>query len=217
MTTTNAALRDWVAEAARLTKPDRIVWCDGSDAERDQLIANMLEDGDLLRLNPETHPDCYLHRSHPSDVARVEHLTFVCTAREDDAGPNNHWMAPDEAHRRIDALFDGAMRGRTLYVVPYCMGPVASRFSRCGVETTDSPCVVLHIGVRTRLGTAALRRSGREDSFVKGLHSTGDLDPGRRFIMHFPEELSIKSIGSGYGGNALLGKKCHALRIASWQ
>jgi phosphoenolpyruvate carboxykinase (GTP) len=217
MTTTNAALRDWVAEAARLTKPDRIHWCDGSDAERAELIASMLEDGDLLRLNPETHPDCYLHRSHPSDVARVEHLTFVCTTRADDAGPNNHWMAPDEAHRRIDALFDGAMRGRTLYVVPYCMGPVASRFSRCGVEITDSPYVVLNMGVMTRMGADALRRIEREDSFVKGLHSTGDLDPERRFIMHFPEELSIKSIGSGYGGNALLGKKCHALRIASWQ
>ncbi len=217
MTTTNAALRDWVAEVARLTKPDHIHWCDGSDRERDQLIDGMLADGSLLRLNPATHPNCYLHRSHPSDVARVEHLTYVCTTREDDAGPNNHWMAPGEAHRRIDALFDGSMRGRTLYVVPYCMGPVASPFSRCGVEITDSPYVVLNMGVMTRMGTAALERIERDGTFVKGLHSTGDLDPERRFILHFPEELSIKSIGSGYGGNALLGKKCHALRIASWQ
>jgi phosphoenolpyruvate carboxykinase (GTP) len=217
MTTTNAALRDWVGEVARLTTPDRIHWCDGSEAERDRLIEQMLADGSLIRLNERTHPNCYLHRSHPSDVARVEHLTFVCTVKQEDAGPNNLWMAPGEAHRRIDALFAGAMRGRTLYVVPYCMGPVDSPFSRCGVEITDSPYVVLNMGVMTRMGAAALARIERENSFVKGLHSTGDLDPDRRFIMHFPEELSIKSIGSGYGGNALLGKKCHALRIASWQ
>jgi phosphoenolpyruvate carboxykinase (GTP) len=217
MTTTNAALRDWVAEVASLTTPDRVHWCDGSDQERDRLIAQMLADGSLLRLNERTHPNCYLHRSHPSDVARVEHLTFVCTKQQDDAGPNNHWMAPAEAHRKIDALFAGSMKGRTLYVVPYCMGPVSSPFSRCGVEITDSPYVVLNMGVMTRMGAAALARIERDGGFVKGLHSVGDLDPNRRFIMHFPEELSIKSIGSGYGGNALLGKKCHALRIASWQ
>jgi phosphoenolpyruvate carboxykinase (GTP) len=217
MTTTNAALRDWVAEVASLTTPDRVHWCDGSDQERDLLIAQMLADGSLLRLNERTHPNCYLHRSHPSDVARVEHLTFVCTKQLDDAGPNNHWMAPAEAHRKIDALFAGSMKGRTLYVVPYCMGPVSSPFSRCGVEITDSPYVVLNMGVMTRMGAAALARIERDGGFVKGLHSVGDLDPNRRFIMHFPEELSIKSIGSGYGGNALLGKKCHALRIASWQ
>jgi phosphoenolpyruvate carboxykinase (GTP) len=217
MTTTNAALRDWVAEAARLTKPDRIVWCDGSDAERDQLIANMLEDGDLLRLNPKTHPNCYLHRSHPSDVARVEHLTFVCTERQEDAGPNNHWMAPAEARRKLDALFEGCMRGRTMYVIPYCMGPIDSPYSRCGVEITDSAYVAANMKLMTRMGEAALRRIAREGHFVKGLHSIGQLDPDRRFIMHFPESLEIQSFGSGYGGNALLGKKCHALRIASWQ
>src|SRR6187455_3274671 len=165
MTTTNAALRDWVAEVARLTQPDRIQWCDGSDAERDRLIAGMLENGDLLRLNAETHPNCYLHRSHPSDVARVEHLTFVCTTREDDAGPNNHWMDPSEAHRRIDALFEGSMRGRTMYVVPYCMGPIDSPYARCGVEITDSPYVVVNMRVMTRMGTEALRRIEREGSF----------------------------------------------------
>ena len=128
MTTTNAALRDWVAEVARLTKPDRIQWCNGGDAERDELIEFMLARGDLLTLNEKTHPNCYLHRSHPSDVARVEHLTFVCTREREDAGPNNHWMEPVEAHRRIDALFEGSMRGRTLYIIPYCMGPVGSPF-----------------------------------------------------------------------------------------
>ncbi|HEX9772636.1 MAG TPA: phosphoenolpyruvate carboxykinase (GTP) [Steroidobacteraceae bacterium] len=217
MTTTNAALRDWVARAATLTRPDQIHWCDGSQAEHDRLLELMLERGEFIALNQATHPGCYLHRSHPSDVARVEHLTFVCTRSRDEAGPNNNWMDPLEANRRIDALFDGCMRGRTMYVVPYCMGPLASPFSRCGVEITDSPYVVLNMRIMTRMGEAALRRIERDGSFVRGLHSIGDLDPERRLIMHFPEELSIKSIGSGYGGNALLGKKCHALRIASWQ
>ncbi|MCX7557580.1 phosphoenolpyruvate carboxykinase (GTP) [Xanthomonadaceae bacterium JHOS43] len=222
------ALNRWVEEIARLTRPDRIHWCDGSDAENDALIAQMEGDGTLIRLNTETHPNCWLHRSHPGDVARVEHLTLVCTKDQEDAGPNNHWMVPAEAHAKIDALFDGCMQGRTLYVVPYCMGPIDSPISRCGVEITDSPYVVANMRLMTRMGAAALARieregadaaarGERESSFVKGLHSTGDLDPDKRWIMHFPEELTIKSIGSGYGGNALLGKKCHALRIGSWQ
>ncbi len=211
------ALNDWVAEVARLTRPDAIHWCDGSDAENAALIRAMQDAGTLLPLNPETNPGSWLHRSDPDDVARVEHLTFVCTTHVDDAGPNNHWMAPDEAHAQMDALFEGCMRGRTLYVVPYCMGPIDSPLSRCGVEITDSPYVVANMRIMTRMGAAALARIERGDSFVKGLHSIGELDPNRRFIMHFPEELTIKSYGSGYGGNALLGKKCHALRIASHQ
>ena len=217
MSTSNASLKNWVEEVARLTKPNAIHWCDGSDAENRGLVEAMVASGDLIKLNPTTHPNCYLHRSSPSDVARVEHLTFVCTRAEADAGPNNIWMDPTDAHRKIDALFDGAMRGRTLYVVPYCMGPIDSPFSRCGVEITDSPYVVVNMRIMTRMGSAALARIEREGSFVKGLHSIGDLNPDRRFIMHFPEDLMIKSVGSGYGGNALLGKKCHALRIASWQ
>ncbi len=217
MSSTLEELNRWVADVARLTRPDAIHWCDGSDAESRMLTERMLERGDLLPLNEQTHPGCHLHRSHPSDVARVEHLTLVCTREREDAGPNNHWMAPAEAHAKIDALFDGCMQGRTLYVVPYCMGPIDSPLSRCGVEITDSPYVVANMRLMTRMGAAALARIEREGRFVKGLHSTGDLDPERRFIMHFPEELTIKSIGSGYGGNALLGKKCHALRIASWQ
>ncbi|MBN8481175.1 MAG: phosphoenolpyruvate carboxykinase (GTP), partial [Xanthomonadales bacterium] len=211
------ALNRWVEDVARLTQPSAIHWCDGSDAESALLTARMQESGDLIALNPETHPGCHLHRSHPSDVARVEHLTFICTKDRDDAGPNNHWMDPAEAHAKIDALFAGCMRGRTLYVVPYCMGPIDSPISRCGVEITDSPYVVANMRIMTRMGAAALARIEREGTFVRGLHSTGELDPDRRFIMHFPEELAIKSIGSGYGGNALLGKKCHALRIGSWQ
>ena len=212
-----AALNQWVAEVATLTQPDAIVWCDGSEAENEALIERMLQTGDLIELNPKTHPNCYLHRSHPSDVARVEHLTFVCTRNKDDAGPNNNWMDPAQAHAKVDALFSSCMRGRTMYVVPYCMGPIDSPLARCGVEITDSPYVVANMRLMTRMGSAALARIEREASFVKGLHSIGELDPQKRFIMHFPEELSIKSIGSGYGGNALLGKKCHALRIASWQ
>ena len=211
------ALNRWVEQVARHTGADAIHWCDGSEAERERLTSLMLESGDLLGLNPETHPDCYLHRSHPADVARVEHLTFVCTTDREDAGPNNHWMAPAEARAKMDALFAGCMRGRVLYVVPYCMGPIDSPLSRCGVEITDSPYVVVNMGLMTRMGAAALARIEREGRFVKGLHSTGELDPERRFIMHFPEELEIQSYGSGYGGNALLGKKCHALRIASHQ
>ena len=215
--TSLAALEAWVAEVAALTRPDRIHWCDGSDAENAALVAQMEADGTLVRLNPETHPNSFLHRSDPDDVARVEHLTFVCTNDRDDAGPNNHWMAPADAHAKIDALFDGCMQGRTMYVVPYCMGPIDSPLSRCGVEITDSPYVVANMRIMTRMGAAALARIEREGTFVKGLHSIGELDPERRFIMHFPEELTIKSFGSGYGGNALLGKKCHALRIASHQ
>ena len=215
--TSLAALEAWVAEVAALTRPDRIHWCDGSDAENAALVAQMEADGTLVRLNPGTHPNSFLHRSDPDDVARVEHLTFVCTSDRDDAGPNNHWMAPADAHAKIDALFDGCMQGRTMYVVPYCMGPIDSPLSRCGVEITDSPYVVANMRIMTRMGAAALARIEREGTFVKGLHSIGELDPERRFIMHFPEELTIKSFGSGYGGNALLGKKCHALRIASHQ
>ncbi|HSD15932.1 MAG TPA: phosphoenolpyruvate carboxykinase (GTP) [Thermomonas sp.] len=211
------ALNQWVLDVARLTRPEAIHWCDGSDTEYDALVARMQADGTLVKLNQRTHPDSWLHRSHPDDVARVEHLTFVCTPEQDDAGPNNHWMSPADGHAQMDALFDGCMAGRTLYVIPYCMGPIDSPLSRCGVEITDSPYVVANMRIMTRMGAAALARIEREGAFVKGLHSTGELDPERRFIMHFPEELTIKSYGSGYGGNALLGKKCHALRIASHQ
>ncbi len=207
----------WVNSVRELTQADRVQWCDGSREEFLALQGELERSGELLELNPEHYPNCHLARSNPSDVARVEHLTFVCTSRPEDAGPNNHWMDPGEAHRKMQNLFRGCMRGRTLYVVPYCMGPIDSPLGRCGVEITDSAYVVLNMAIMTRMGRPALERIAREGGFVKGLHSTGELDPERRFIMHFPEELSIESFGSGYGGNALLGKKCHALRIASWQ
>jgi phosphoenolpyruvate carboxykinase (GTP) len=177
MTTTLSALQEWVDSVAALTKPDNIYWCDGSEAENARLTAEMVETGVLSPLNPETYPDCYLHLSDPSDVARVEHLTFVCTQEEVDAGPNNNWMAPADAHEKIDALFDGAMKGRTLYVIPYCMGPLKSPYARLGVEITDSPYVVVNMRMMTRMGTPALQRIEKEGTFVKGLHSTGDLDP----------------------------------------
>ena len=217
MTTTLSALQEWVDQVAKLTQPENIHWCNGSDAEHKRLINEMCRSGDLIPLNEDDYPNCYLHRSDPSDVARVEHLTFVCTESEQDAGPNNHWMSPQDAHKKIDALFEGAMQGRTMYVIPYCMGPIESPYARLGVEISDSRYVVVNMRIMTRMGKSALARIEREESFVKGMHSIGDLNPDRRFIMHFPEELSIKSFGSGYGGNALLGKKCHALRIASWQ
>ncbi len=217
MTTRLAALQQWVDDVASHTRPEEIRWCNGSDREFAELIESMTANGILIPLNQNTHPRCHLHLSDPSDVARVEHLTYVCTELEQDAGPNNHWRSPAEAHAKVDALFAGAMRGRTMFVIPYCMGPIESPYSRCGVEITDSPYVVANMKLMTRMGTAALQRIERDGTFVKGLHSTGDLNPERRFIMHFPEELTIKSIGSGYGGNALLGKKCHALRIASYQ
>ncbi len=215
--TSNLELAAWVNEAASLMQPNAVHWCDGSDTENAQLIETMLADGSLLALNPKTHPDCYLHRSNPSDVARVEHLTFVCTSDKDDAGPNNNWMSPADGHQLVNSLYAGCMRGRTMYVIPYLMGPYGSPYSRAGVEITDSPYVVANMRIMARIGTRALAHIEAGNSFVRGLHSIGELDPERRYIMHFPEELLIKSFGSGYGGNALLGKKCHALRIASWQ
>ena len=207
----------WVQDTADMTRPARTVWCDGSKAEYDGLIEQMLADGTLIPLNARTYPNCYLHRSHPSDVARTEQLTFISTRQEADAGPTNNWMAPAEAKSKAGAWFKGAMRDRTMYVIPYLMGPVGSSMSRVGVMVTDSAYVVASMHLMTRVGSVATQHMRRDDDFVAGLHSLGDLSPDRRLILHFPEEKLIWSVGSGYGGNALLGKKCHALRIASWQ
>jgi phosphoenolpyruvate carboxykinase (GTP) len=211
------AVADWVSSVCELTQPRAVHWCEGSEAEARALTAELLQRGELRTLNPEHFPGCHLYRSDPGDVARVEHVTYICTRSQQDAGPNNHWMDPQQAHERMRELFRGCMRERTLYVIPYCMGPLDSPLARCGVEITDSAYVVLNMMIMTRAGRPALERIAREGRFVRGLHSIGELDPARRFIMHFPEELAIESFGSGYGGNALLGKKCHALRIASWQ
>ncbi len=214
--TTNAHLLSWVESMAKLTKPDALVWCDGSAEEKERLTKQAVEMGVLIPLNQQKLPGCYLHRSNPNDVARTEHLTFVCTRTKEMAGPNNNWMAPKEAYQKLGALFDGAMRGRTMYVVPYVMGTLGSPFAKVGIELTDSIYVALNMGIMTRMGTVALDTLGDSDAFNRGLHSVLDCNPDRRYVCHFPEDNTIWSIGSGYGGNALLGKKCLALRIASF-
>jgi phosphoenolpyruvate carboxykinase (GTP) len=215
-TLSHAGIRKWVDEVAALTRPDRVLVCDGSEAERAQIVDECLATGELVELNQTRMPRCYLHRSAPHDVARTEHLTYVCTRIKDDSGPNNNWMEPAAAKAKLTPLFDGCMKGRTMFVVPFLMGPAGSEFSKVGVEITDSRYVVLSMRIMKRVGKVALDHLGSSDDFTRCLHSLGDLSPDRRFIMHFPEENTVWSIGSGYGGNALLGKKCMALRLASW-
>ena len=214
--TRNAHVESWVDKVAQMTQPDEIVWCDGSEAERERLTQLAVDEGILIPLNQEKRPGCYLHRSDPRDVARVEHLTFICTREERDAGPTNNWMAPGDAYDKLGKLFNGCMKGRTMYVIPYAMGPIGSPMTKIGVEITDSVYVVLNMRIMARMGQQALDVLGDSDDFNRGLHSTLDLDPEKRFICHFPEDNTIWSCGSGYGGNVLLGKKCLALRIGSY-
>jgi phosphoenolpyruvate carboxykinase (GTP) len=214
--TQNTTLKNWVAEMAALTLPDNVIWCDGSEEERKRFIEYSVSKGILEPLNQEKHPGSYLHRSNTNDVARVEHLTFICTPTKEEAGPTNNWMAPDEAYAKLRGLFEGSMKGRTMYVVPYVMGPLGSEHSKIGIEVTDSVYVALNMQIMTRMGKAALDMLGDSKNFNRGLHCTGDLNPERRFICHFPQDNAIWSFGSGYGGNALLGKKCLALRIGSY-
>jgi phosphoenolpyruvate carboxykinase (GTP) len=210
------SVEQWVEEVESTTRPKRVEWCDGSEAENDRLIQLMLADRELVKLNQEALPGCYLYRSDPQDVARTEHLTFICSERPEDAGPTNNWMSRDDVNERVAPLFEGCMTDRTMYVVPYIMGPVDSPYSKVGVEITDSPYVVANMRIMTRMGQAAIDRLKIDSAdWVPGLHSIGDLSPERRFILHFPDTRTIWSIGSGYGGNALLGKKCFSLRIAS--
>ena len=191
MTTRLQALSEWVAEVSKLTQPDQIHWCTGTREEYDTFVNEMLLSGDLLELNQENYPNCYLHRSDPKDVARVEHLTYVCSKSEIEAGPNNNWMAPVEAKDMMHGFFSGCMKGRTMYVIPYCMGPLGSPYSRYGVELTDSAYVAANMFLMTRMGNEALEHIEQTGGFIKGLHSIGELDPERRYIMHFPEELTI--------------------------
>ncbi len=211
----NVGLQQWVERVAAQTTPDEIHWCDGTDEEISRLNEMMVEAGTLVALDEEKHPGSFYARSDVNDVARVEDRTFICAETEDEAGPTNNWMAPSEMHALVDPLFDGCMAGRTMYVIPYLMGPPGSPMSKVGVEITDSPYVVANMRIMTRMGQVAIDELGEDGTFVKGLHSTGNLDPEKRYICHFPEENLIMSFSSNYGGNALLGKKCFALRLAS--
>jgi phosphoenolpyruvate carboxykinase (GTP) len=212
--------RAWVQQCADLCQPDQIIWCDGSATERRALLDRGVSEGILIPLNPQKRPGCYLHRSNPNDVARSEHLTFICTPSEDMVGPTNNWIETKAAYARMRALFAGCMRGRTMYVVPFVMGPIGSKLAKVGIQLTDSLYVAVSMGLMTRMGDIAWKQmnaqSGSEEEFTRCLHSLGDVNPDRRLVCHFPIDNTIWSFGSGYGGNALLGKKCLALRLASY-
>jgi phosphoenolpyruvate carboxykinase (GTP) len=214
--TSNATVQNWAREVAELCKPDRIFWCDGSEAEKTALTAEAISERVLIALHQEKLPGCYLHRSNPNDVARSEQATYICMKRREDAGATNNWAPPDEMRKRLRGMCEGAMRGRTMYVVPYLMGPPGSPLTKVGVEITDSIYVALSMRIMTRMGTLAYEELGDDVAFNRGLHCMLDVHPDRRFICHFPEENEVISVGSNYGGNVLLGKKCLALRIGSY-
>jgi phosphoenolpyruvate carboxykinase (GTP) len=214
--TNNIALRNWVKECAALTQPDDIVWCDGSNEERERLESQAIASGEIIHLNQEKLPGCIYHRSAVNDVARTENLTYICTRNKEDAGPTNNWMSPEEGYEKAGSIFKGSMKGRTMYVIPFSMGPVGSPFSKIGVELTDSIYVVLNMRIMTRMGKAVLDALGDHGEFTRALHGKADLDINKRYILQFPEDNTIWSVGSGYGGNALLGKKCLSLRIAGY-
>ena len=216
----NGHVRQWVQECAQLCQPDQIVWCDGSLEERQALCRRGVREGVLIELNQQKLPGCYLHRSNPNDVARTEQLTFICTPSQDMVGPTNNWMEVKGAYAKLRDLFRGCMKGRTMYVVPFVMGPIGSPLAKVGVQLTDSLYVAVSMGIMTRMGEIAWQQLGESDEFTRCLHSLGDVNPERRYICHFPLDNTVWSFGSGYGGNALLGKKSLALRIASflgWQ
>ncbi len=215
-TVKHVVLERWVKEMALMCKPDNIVWIDGSDAEKKRLEDEAVATGEIIRLNQDKLPGCFYHRTAVNDVARTEHLTFICTKKKEDAGPTNNWMSPKEGYKKASIYFRGAMKGRTMYVVPFSMGPVGSPFSKIGIELTDSIYVVLNMRIMTRIGQKVLEQLGSDGEFTKCLHSKADLDINKRLILHFPEDNAIWSVGSGYGGNVLLGKKCLSLRIASY-
>jgi phosphoenolpyruvate carboxykinase (GTP) len=214
--TENQKLNQWVRQMAKLCRPERIVLIDGQEAQQKALEKEAISRGEITQLNPKKLPGCFLHRSAKDDVARTEHLTFICTKKKHDAGPTNNWMPPKTAYAKARKFLKGAMKGRAMYVIPFSMGPVGSPFSKIGVELTDSIYVVLNMQMMTRAGDAVLKQLGKDAEFTKCLHSKSQLDINKRLILHFPEDNAIWSVGSGYGGNVLLGKKCLSLRIASY-
>ena len=214
--TNNKFVLDWIKEMADMTQPDNIVWIDGTEAQAEELRAQACSTGELIKLNQELLPGCYLHRTAVNDVARVEGRTFICTTKKEDAGNINNWMAPADCYAKLTKLYTGSMKGRTMYVIPYSMGIVGSPFAKYGIELTDSIYVVLNMLIMTRVGTNVLEALGESGDFIKGLHARADIDEENRYICHFPEDNTIWSVNSGYGGNVLLGKKCFALRIASY-
>ena len=214
--TENKYVKQWVKEMAELTAPDAVVWITGEEDQAEKLRHEAMKTGEMIKLNEEKLPNCYLHRTAINDVARVENRTFICTTKREDAGPTNNWMSPDECKAKLIPLYKGSMRGKTMYVIPYSMGVLGSDFSKIGIELTDSIYVVLNMLIMTRAGKACLDQLGDSPYFIKGLHAKANLDEENRYIVHFPEENTIWSINSGYGGNVLLGKKCFALRIASY-
>ena len=216
--TNNKNVLNWVDEMVALCKPDKVVWIDGSEEQLKALREEACSTGEMLKLNEEKLPGCLLHRTAVNDVARVEGRTYICTRNKEDAGPINNWEDPKVMYERLTKMYDGVMKGRTMYVIPYCMGPIGSKLSKVGVELTDSIYVVLNMDIMTRMGVDAFKQLGdTSNDFVRGLHSKADIDEEKRYIVHFPEDNTIWSINSGYGGNVLLGKKCFALRIASYQ
>ncbi len=215
--TTNKKVLEFVNESAKLTTPDNIVWIDGSEKQLNELRAQALATGEIIKLNEELLPGCFLHRTHPNDVARVEGRTFICSRREEDAGPTNNWKDPQEMYKLLKEIAKGKMKGRTMYVIPFSMGAIGSPFAKVGIETTDSIYVVLNMAIMTRVGTKVLEVLGDSNDFVRGFHAKVDIDENNRYICQFPEDNAIWSVNSGYGGNVLLGKKCFALRIASYQ
>lgn len=214
--TNNKTVLDWLKEMTDMCKPSSVIWIDGSEAQLEELRAEAVSTGEMIKLNEEKLPGCYYHRTAENDVARVEDRTFICTPTEEEAGPINNWMAPDEMYAKLRALYDGSMVGRTMYVIPYSMGPVGSPFSKIGIELTDSIYVVLNMAIMTRIGKAVIDELGDNPDFVKCLHAKKDVNPDERYIVQFPQDSTIWSINSAYGGNVLLGKKCFALRIASY-
>ena len=215
--TTNKSILAWIDEKVELVKPDKIVWIDGSKEQIDALRAEACATGEIEKLNEELLPECYLHRTHPTDVARVEDRTLICTPTKEEAGPTNHWMEPNECYEMLYNIARDSYKGRTMYVIPYSMGPVGSKVSKAGIELTDSIYVVLNMAIMTRVGKSVLEVLGDSNDWVRGLHCKCDIDPEKRWICQFPQDNTIISVNSGYGGNVLLGKKCFALRIASYQ